>query len=181
MKETADARWQWLWSSWSPTFRTGDLSSRDRNPSARPYCVRCRDPVEPNLTIWTTGGYCTQVALDSFTVRCAAPWFSSTCAAWGTSPRGLQQEWKAFPTCVGPMSTQAPSPARQSAWLCVSVGSLILESLQFGAAFFAEGAQRIDRATAYQFAQLRNRFVRRTIRLNNHVNDCLRLFDHGRG
>jgi hypothetical protein len=134
--------------------------------------------------IWTTGVHYAKVEPDSFTVRCAALWFNSTCAApralsSARRPGALRRGWKDLR--VGSFSTEGDVLRGKVRELCVSVGSLILESLQFGAAFFAEGAQRIDRAAANQFAQLRNRFVRRTIRMNNHVNDCLRLFDHGRG
>src|SRR4051794_17424591 len=54
------------------------------------------------------------------------------------------------------------------------------ESLQFGAAFFAKGTQRIYRAAVHQLLHLRKRLVRRKIRVDNYSNDRLRFFNHGR-
>src|SRR5262245_44084025 len=53
-------------------------------------------------------------------------------------------------------------------------------SLQFGAAGLAEGTQRIYRAAVHQRSQLREGLVRRKIRVDDHSNDRLGPFDHGR-
>ena len=62
----------------------------------------------------------------------------------------------------------------------LSASSRRLQSLQFGAANLAEGAQRINRMAVHQLSQFRKRLVRREICLDNCSNDCLGLFDHVR-
>src|SRR3954467_15567349 len=52
-------------------------------------------------------------------------------------------------------------------------------SLQFSAAFFAKGAQRIYRAAVHQLSHLRKGLVRRKIGVDNYSNDRLRFFNHG--
>jgi hypothetical protein len=61
-----------------------------------------------------------------------------------------------------------------------STYSASLKGLQFSAAFLAEGTQRIYRVVVYQLSQLRKRLVRCDICVDNHANDRLRLFNHGR-
>ena len=56
----------------------------------------------------------------------------------------------------------------------------ILESLQFSAAFLAEGTQRIYRVAVHQLSQLRKRLVWCEIRIDNQSNNRMCLFDHGR-
>src|SRR5258706_10552211 len=53
------------------------------------------------------------------------------------------------------------------------------ESLQFGAAFFAEGTQRIYGAAVHQLSELWKGLVRRKIRIDDHSNDRLRFFNDG--
>src|ERR1700730_17454035 len=53
-------------------------------------------------------------------------------------------------------------------------------SLQFGAAFFAENTQRIYRAAFHQLSYLRKGLIRRKVRVDNHPNDSLGFFNHGR-
>jgi hypothetical protein len=72
----------------------------------------------------------------------------------------------------------APEPARMAPML--SASSRRLQSLQFGAAHLAEGAQRINRIAAYKFSQFRKRLVRCEICLDNCLNDCLKASDHVR-
>jgi hypothetical protein len=55
-----------------------------------------------------------------------------------------------------------------------------LKSLQFGAACFAKVTQRIYCTALHQLSHLREGFVRRKIRVDNHSNDRLRFFNHGR-
>jgi hypothetical protein len=78
------------------------------------------------------------------------------------------------------MSTKADVLRGKARGLCLSLGSLILESLQFGAAFLAEGTQRIYRVAAQQLLQLGRRPIRCEICLDNHSNDRFRPSDHGR-
>src|SRR5258705_933119 len=66
---------------------------------------------------------------------------------------------------------------------CQGAGAMLsecLKSLQFGAAFFAKSTQRIYRVAVDQLSQLRKGLVRRKIGVDNHSNDRLRLFNHGR-
>src|SRR5260370_41950278 len=62
----------------------------------------------------------------------------------------------------------------------LSASSRRLQNLQFGAAYLAEGAQRINRMAAHQLSQFRKRLVRCEIRLDNCSNDRLGTFDHVR-
>src|SRR6266702_3063581 len=97
---------------------------------------------------------------------CAAPWFSST----------LFGSWD---TCVHAAALErCPDARTQATMLSACSGSC--ESLQFGAAFLTESTQRIYRVAADQLSQLRKRLVGREIRIDNHANHRLRLFDHGR-
>jgi hypothetical protein len=77
------------------------------------------------------------------------------------------------------MSTEAEVLRGKACGLRLSVGSLILESLQFGAAFLTEGTQRIYRVAAQQLLQLGRRPIRCEICLDNHPNDRFRLCDYG--
>jgi hypothetical protein len=60
----------------------------------------------------------------------------------------------------------------------LSASSRRLKSLQFGAAYLAEGAQRLYRMAVHKFAQFGKRLVRCEIRLDNYSNNCLGFFDH---
>src|SRR5271166_6504501 len=62
----------------------------------------------------------------------------------------------------------------------LSASSRRLQSLQFGAAYLAEGAQRINRIAVNKLSQFRKRLVWCEIRLDNCSNDCLGTFDHVR-
>ena len=62
----------------------------------------------------------------------------------------------------------------------LSASSRPFRALQFGAAYLAEGAQRINRIATDKFSQFKKRLVRCAIRIDNCSNDCLGLFDHVR-
>jgi len=56
--------------------------------------------------------------------------------------------------------------------------STITERLQFGPAFLAEGPQRMDGVPVHQFAKVGKGLVGCEIRVDDHMSDRLRLFDH---
>jgi hypothetical protein len=62
----------------------------------------------------------------------------------------------------------------------LSASSRRLQGLRFGAAYLAEGAQRINRMAVHQLSQFRKRLVRCETCLDNCSNDCLGPFDHVR-
>jgi hypothetical protein len=73
------------------------------------------------------------------------------------------------------MAVEVPHAGTPAAMLSECSGSL-----QFGAAFFAKGTQRIYCMAVHQLSQLRKRFVRGKIGVDNHSNDRLSFFNHGR-
>ena len=62
----------------------------------------------------------------------------------------------------------------------LSASSRRLQGLRFGAAYLAEGAQRINGIAVHKLSQFRKCLVRCEIRIHNCSNDCLGLFDHVR-
>jgi hypothetical protein len=68
----------------------------------------------------------------------------------------------------------------QSRSAMLSAGSGSLESPHLGAAFLGEGSQRVYSVTVYKPSHLSKRLVRCKIGLDNHANDGLSRFDHGR-
>jgi hypothetical protein len=63
----------------------------------------------------------------------------------------------------------------------LSASSRRLQSLQFGAAHLAEGAQRINRIAVHKFSQFKKRLVRCEVRIDNCSNGIVTLPREERG